>query len=251
MNFNKNTDNIAVTIPGFRLRKTAEGKLNIFNRKNEIHIATVAIDQNGQQDSKPAVYINKHSLEYAVKPWERVNFLGDGRLIYGPGNPGAFVYVMIVFVESDRDIRAFGKNLEDIVKTDDFSKTLSTIGTLINPSAQIITSIISPLTQLLSKALQKDSDNAILTQEGVFFRDKVPPYNVGDEFTYMNQHIEFSLRIIPLIKEIIPSPKTMTREGEALASLSLESENVLNLEKLGGEPVKIHIGFDDERNLNT
>jgi len=52
-----------------------------------------------------------------VRKGATVRMLGDGHLLYGPANPGEFVAMSVLIMESDRDLRTLGDELDKIVKS--------------------------------------------------------------------------------------------------------------------------------------
>jgi hypothetical protein len=234
MDFDRKKDHIAITVPYFRMRKSADG----LDRWNEINIATIAIDEKGQDNEGPAVYINMLKMEHPVKSWERVDFAGSGRLVYGPAQPGAFVYCAILFLESDNDSRDLGKLLREVAAGAEIKSIVTAVGALVNPTASIILSLLSPVAAIVGKVLEGSKDDIIYTQEGIFLRDIKPPYHIGDSFKRTNDFIESSLTVIPLLQS---SEAPMSFRRITALATGDGGNNALTLEALAGVPEKISL----------
>lgn len=234
MNFNKEIDHIAVGIPYFRMRHTADWPAKM----NEVNISTIAIDEVGIKSSTPSIHINSHALVNPVRSWERVDFAGDGgRLIYGPSNPGAFLFCACIYIERDDSSRDLGKQLEEVVKSDELQGITTALSSVPNPTAQLVTGLLSPVLKIVSKFLKSNKDDIIFTQQGTFFRDSRLPYNIGDSFTSSNKFIESSMKIIPLVNN--SSKKNSVLESSLLVNDSLAYS------KLAGEPHKLELKFGE------
>lgn len=227
MSFNKHTDEIAITIPAFRMRKSAD------LGKNEIGIITIAIDANGVSNPTPSVFTNSFFIPN-VKKWTWVKFGGQGRIVYGPKNPGSFVYYNVLFVESDQDVREFGDTLQEIFDSSEAKTIIQTLAT-INPTALLITSVVSALGKLVGKILSKNKNDLIYSTEGSFFQGTNPPYNIGDQFNTVGDHIECEIKVLPLIAN--NEEKNLAINGiESLVFEKTLINSELKLELLAGVP---------------
>ncbi len=214
---------IAIGIPGFRMRATADWPF----RMNEVTISTIAFDEKGVNGSAPSLQINTHELINPVQSWEEVKFAGEGgRLVYGPAEPGAFVYCAAIYVERDDKSRNLGAALEDAVHSDEVKQLMKSLKAIPNPTVQMVTSLAGPVTQLVARILKGNKDDLLFTHQGTFFQNTLPPYNAGDIFTAQNKYISSSLKVIGLDK----------RDG-------LESMTVSPLEQsiMGGQPKTISL----------
>ncbi len=194
MSFDSTKDKIAITIPEFTLKKNADG---FFNKYNEPYIVSLAVDESGK--ANPTIEFNFMPFP-KVRHGNTVKMLGDGHLLYGPKNPGNFVAVSVLFMESDSDMRELGKGLEGIVK----SKAAELgIGTLIkaNPGSAAILGILKEATQLIAGILKNNKDDELFRIEGSFLRDHPTPYHVNRKYENLgNDYIDVSMQVIPLSK---------------------------------------------------
>lgn len=193
MAFDKLASKLAITIPYFKLLKSADGVLEGNNRYNEPYIVSLAVDQAGPL---PAVAFNLMPFP-KVKPGESVQMLGDGHLIYGPKNPGDFVAVSVLVMESDSDVREKGEALEQFVKSKAVDLGLAAV-TAANAPAGTILGILKELTQFIAGRLKSNQDDELFRTEGTFLRDDIVPYHINRSYTPSNSFVSMQLKIIPL-----------------------------------------------------
>ena len=234
MSFNKNTDEIAITIPEFRMRKSAD------LGKNEIGIVTMAIDASGVANPTPTLHTNSFFIP-KVKRWTWVKFGGEGRIVYGPKNPGSFVYYSVLFVESDQDVRDFGNTVSSVFTSGEAKEIVKTLTTP-NPTSLLISTVVTELGKLVGKLLSENKNDLIFGTEGSFFRDLNPPYSIGDEFSTVGEQIECKIKVVPLMQTPAQPVADLGVPGarmlgvEATDVLAPPVSQVLALEKLAGVP---------------
>jgi hypothetical protein len=192
MAFNPSTDKIAITITEFTLKKSADG---IFGKYNEPYIVSLAIDEHGANNPK---------IDFNIMPFPKVavggkvKMLGDGHLLYGPKNPGQFVALSVLIMESDSDMRELGGRIAEIVG----SKAVELgVGAIVsaNPGSAAILGILKELTQLVAGELTQNKDDELFRIEGTFLRDHQVPYHVNRAYTGLgNDYIDLTMQIIPL-----------------------------------------------------
>ncbi|NBC58146.1 MAG: hypothetical protein GVY05_07690 [Bacteroidetes bacterium] len=189
--FNPHQDKIAVVVKSFTLKRKSEFFLDRFS---EPYIVSMAIDEQGAYDT---------SIDFNILPFpnvrknETVSFDGQGHLIYGPNNPGQFLAYSILFMESDKDVRDFGKIMENILKSEAVNlgakallKAAPTYSTAIN--------LLQNLTDLIAKQLQKNKDDELFRRNGTLLRDVKPPYDILRSYDSENDFIKTKTSIIPL-----------------------------------------------------
>jgi hypothetical protein len=189
--FEPNKSPIAVVIPEFALLKHVDGRLQ---RYCEPYIVSMAIDEGGA--CNPAIDFNFMPFP-KVRVRRKVRMLGDGHMLYGPKNPGSFLAVTALFMESDRDMQEIGKQVEGIVK----SKAVELgMGALVaaNPAASSVLAILKELSLFVSGLLRQNKDDELFRIEGTFLRDHPCPYHINREYDVGNDYIESKLRVIPL-----------------------------------------------------
>ena len=132
--------------------------------------------------------------------------LGDGHIVYGPKNPGEFVAVSILIMESDKDVQDFGKALEEIVKSNAVKLGISAI-VAANPGSAAILGIIKEMTQLLAGFLKNNKDDELFRTEGTFLRGHPVPYHINRSYELGNDFIKINLDVLPLKNHNGEGPK--------------------------------------------
>ena len=123
--------------------------------------------------------------------------LGDGHIIYGPKQPGEFVAVSILIMESDRDIREIGTQVEEIVKSKAVDLGIKAI-VATNPGAAATLGILKELTQIIAGLLKNNKDDELYRVEGTFLRDYMVPYHINRSYEVSNNYVNMNLNVLPL-----------------------------------------------------
>jgi len=192
MPFDPTTDNIAITIPKFTLKKNSDG---IFARYNEPYIVSLAVDEQGSANPK----IDFNIMPFPkVRPGNTVTMLGDGHLLYGPKNPGEYVALSVLIMESDDDMKDLGGKIVGVVESKAVDLGLSAI-IAASPGAAAILGILKALTEHVAGELKNNKDDELFRIEGTFLRDHSVPYHINRQYTGLgNEYIDMSMNIIPL-----------------------------------------------------
>ncbi len=191
MPFDPQTSKIAITIPHFKLLANAD---SIFDRYSEPYIVSLAVDE---ADTKAL------ELEFNLMPFPKVRkgatvrMLGDGHLLYGPANPGEFVAMSVLIMESDRDLRTLGERLDEIVKSKAVDLGVKAV-LAANPGSAAVLGVLKEMTQHIAGSLKNNKDDELFRTDGVFLRDSACPYHVDREYTLGNSWVDVTIRIIPL-----------------------------------------------------
>ncbi len=191
MAFDPNTDNIAITIPEFTLKKDTEGW---FDSYNEPYIVSMAVDESGK--ATPAIDFNVMPFP-KVQAGDKVEMIGDGHIVYGPKNPGKFVALSILVMECDDDVRETGKTVKELVESKALELGLKAV-IVANPGPAAVLGILKELTSFVAGQLEKNKDDKLFRLEGSFLRDHACPYHINRLYTRSNRYIELKTKVIPL-----------------------------------------------------
>lgn len=191
VNFDPNKDNIAVVVKEFTLKKKSEV---FFDKYSEPYIVSMAIDEKGA--SNPSIDFNVLPFPN-VKKGDKVSFDGQGHLIYGPKNPGQFLAYSIMFMESDKDVRDFGKLIEDIVKSEAINIAAKAV-LAAAPTYLTAITILQKLTELVAIQLQRNKDDELFRRNGTILRDVIPAYDILRTYESENDFINTKTAVIPL-----------------------------------------------------
>lgn len=189
--FDKMNDKIAFTMTELQLLRKADG---IFDRYSEPYVVSLAVDSDG---------VASRSIKWNVETWPKIAkggkcaLIGDGYMIYAPKNPGEFLAVSLLVMESDQDIRNFGKHLETVIKSEGVKLSLDVI-LASNPSSAGVLAALKELTSLVASSLQKNRDDMLFRVEGTFLRDTPNPYHINRQYQVGNDFISLTMGAIPL-----------------------------------------------------
>jgi hypothetical protein len=189
--FNKESDKIALTIPEFKLLKSADGP---FSRYSEPYIVSFAIDASGS--SGPCIHFNYMPFPKVARGGV-VTMLGDGHILYGPKNPGEYVAASVLIMECDQDIREMGKRIKRICESKATSLGLKSLY-LTNPAHAAIGELLKSITTFVASELKQNKDDELFRTEGTFLKNGVVPYHINRMYTLGNGHVEMKLKVIPL-----------------------------------------------------
>lgn len=197
MTFNSNTDKIAITVPEFTFKKGAGSILfeDITDLiYSEPYLVTVAIDSHNVSQSS----LNFNFIEYPnIRRGGTVKMLGDGHLVYGPGNPGEFVAVSVLLMESSREDKDLGEKVKAIVESKAVQLGITAAITT-NPTMSLALDLMLQLTKLIGDQLQQSQDTYLNHAAGVFFRDSSVAYSVNRQFINPNDFADLTVKVIPL-----------------------------------------------------
>lgn len=197
MTFNKDTDKIAITVPAFTFKKGA-GSIFLEDISDliysEPYLVTLAIDsQNFNQKA-----LNFNFAEFPnIRRGGTVEMLGNGHLVYGPKNPGDFVAVSVLLMESSRDSKDLGQDIKDIAESEVVDLARSSLAT-VDLNMSVVLKLMQELSKLVAKRLQNSKDTYLLRTEGVFLKDTSVPYSVNRQFTTNNEFADLTVKVIPL-----------------------------------------------------
>lgn len=209
MTFDRDNDKIAITVPSFTFKK---GAANILFEDitdllySEPYLVTVSIDSNGVIQNA----LNFNFAEYInIQRGGTVNMIGDGHLVYGPGNPGDFVATSILLMESNRDSRNKGEEISNIVKSKAVEMGISAAITA-RPDAGIALKLMHELLGLVAIQLKDSKDTYLFRTEGIFFKNTKVPFDVNREFIRGNDFADLTVKVIPLDAPNGQGPATET-----------------------------------------
>ncbi|WP_205700944.1 hypothetical protein [Jeongeupia sp. USM3] len=169
----------------------------------------MAIDTNGE--ANPEIDFNFMPFP-KVAPASTVTMLGDGHLLYGPKNPGEFIALSILMMESDADMQERGKLIKEIIESRAADLGISAI-IAANPGSAAIVGILKELASFVASALSKNGDDELFRAEGSFLRDQPNPYHINRSYEHQNDFVKVTIQIIPL--------ETPNGEGALVQALPL------------------------------
>ncbi|MBX7241543.1 MAG: hypothetical protein K1X92_07330 [Bacteroidia bacterium] len=193
--FQKKTDEIAITIPYFELKKSGD----FLGGMSEPYIISIAVSESTIKDGSSTLHLNNFYFPN-IKKCTRVNFGGVGRVIYGPQNPGKFVTYSILFMESDEDVRTAGENLSNFMNSTEI-KAISKVLSFANPTYGAAAEVVRQIGSLVGKFMKKNKDDELFRVEGTLLRDTEPPYYIGDTYESFNKFVYCPVHVMPVYLE--------------------------------------------------
>jgi hypothetical protein len=203
--FKKDQDKIAVVVKDFTLKRKSE---IFFDRYSEPYIVSMAVDQNGA--ANPSIDFNALAFPN-VKKGDTISFDGQGHLIYGPKHPGEFVAYSVMFMESDKDIRNFGQEMEKIIKSEAVNigaKALLAAA----PTYSTAITVIQKIAELVAEKMQRNKDDELYRRNGTLLRDVTPPFEILRTYKSENDFISTNIKIVPL-----SSSNSIGEQGKQIA----------------------------------
>ncbi|BDD08523.1 hypothetical protein FUAX_09550 [Fulvitalea axinellae] len=205
MEFDPTRDQIALTIPKFRLRHGAD------LGRNEVYIVSVAIDESGLANPQTALSFGVSTVIPNLKKWSWHHFGGDGFMFYGPKKPGSFVSYALYYMESDQTGRDVGAQLKTLIGNQEVKDAVSGIGSIAQMAgvaaskANLVTATLVNVAKVVAKLMADDQDDYLHLSHGTLFRDQIDgsePYHAGEEFRNPPAyHIEDIISVRALIQE--------------------------------------------------
>lgn len=190
MKFDPQRDCIAIVLSALKLRQSADG----LDRYSEPYVMVVGLEDTAGGETRFHCQLNAYSNVRAYQPLVAA---GEGILLYGPANPGAFVTLSVAIMESDADIRQAGQSLAAWV-----SQAAERVGAFsllaAQPGAVTARAVVEEVLGLVAKRMGDNQDDTLLTINGCWFRDRPVPYNIDSFSVHNNDFAEATLKVIPL-----------------------------------------------------
>jgi hypothetical protein len=200
MTFDRNNSKIAITVPSFTFKQGASNLLleDVTDLiYSEPYLVTVATDSKGVIQNA----LNFNFAEYLnVRRGGTINMIGNGHLVYGPDNPGDYVAISVLLMESNRDARVTGDEIASIVKSEAVEMGLiqKIADEAMNPKLDVTLKLMNQLLGYVATRLQDSKDKYLFRTEGIFFKDTPVPYEVNRQFVTGNEFADITIQVIPL-----------------------------------------------------
>jgi hypothetical protein len=199
MPFDPTQDDIAITLPCFKLLKHADGLLQ---RYCEPYIVSMAVDAGGRVD--PRMDFNFMTFPKVARGGI-VRMLGDGHLVYGPRNPGEFVAISVLVMEKDQDMVDLGTTLLSVVQSRAVEMGLHSVLTA-HPGYSAVVGVLKELTRLVAGSLKENKDDELFRTEGSFLRGHAVPYHINRSYEVGNDFVRLNLDVVPLERHNLQGP---------------------------------------------
>ncbi|MCT4706401.1 hypothetical protein MUA03_10855 [Enterobacteriaceae bacterium H16N7] len=192
MNFDPACDNIAIVLSALKLRKSSDG----LDKYNEPYIVVLAMDEHDAGNTRLAYQLKEF---HNVKAYEQIILAGDGVMLYGPANPGSFVTLSVMVMESDEDFKAVGAQIDSVITRLNAGLPTTNVAKM-QPGVAAAEMILQTALGELADVLSGNKDDYLLTVSGTWLRDTPTPYKIGSFSTHHNDFAEATLKVVPLIQ---------------------------------------------------
>jgi hypothetical protein len=152
---------------------------------NELYFTVLAWDLSGAQPLvyPPAGVETRARAVASVHPGDTITFIGDGIELWGVRPAVGALYLRILVMESDADVRAAGEALEAVrklISQSALTKSLAALaahgaGVAVAPAAaelEAVAAAASVLVQAIVALLQKNDDDVVAVFEGSYGADR-------------------------------------------------------------------------------
>lgn len=148
---------------------------------NELYVTAICWDLSGAAPIVfPAEQVKGDGLKtYNLKEREVVTFVGDGLQIWPSQHVVGGLYVRLVIMESDDDLRSVGESIADVhkaVKDSDLTKALAALAAASGVSAPLLAAVgaaADVLTTVVASALRKNDDDLVALFDGTYGAERI------------------------------------------------------------------------------
>ena len=172
------------------------------NATNEIYMAAVVWDLSGRA---PMVWPAKPLEDTAARTYnlekrQRVTFVGDGLQLWPSQKIRGGLYVRLILVESDDDVRAVGERLAEVhaaVKGSDLPAALAALAPIAGVSAPVVAAVAGAadlLTGVIARALQTNGDDLVALFDGTYGVENVTQSR-SDRYEQGGARIELAFQV--------------------------------------------------------
>jgi papain like protease len=148
---------------------------------NELYISTMVWDLSGQPPQVfPPLQLTSDALRfYRLEDGQTVPFVGDGLLLWPLQHIRGGLYVRIVVMESDQEVRDVGERMAAIhksVRESDLTKALGAVGLATGVTAPALAAVAAAadvLTGVIASALQNNGDDLVALFDGTYGAENV------------------------------------------------------------------------------
>lgn len=165
--------NVSLTLREIQLSESFDWAL-FGNAKNEIYVAAVAWDLSGRP---PCIWPPEPAKllpgTYDMEKGDRWRFVGDGLPLWTPGQVTGALYVRLVLMESDQEVRDLGKTIEKLHEAVDKSALPAALAALVAgaASAGTLTAIAQAawaVTGIVAGVLKDNGDDLVALFDGSY-----------------------------------------------------------------------------------
>lgn len=169
------------------------------NATDELYVAAVAWDLSGQP---PIVFPSSQADAlkgvYSVEPSQEVRFIGDGLLVWPQRPIVGGLYVRLLILENDDDVRNIGQRLAQLRATVAQHELAGALAALAaGPTGVMINAVVqaaASLAGVIGAVMQQDGDDLVALFDGTYGAEHVTESR-RDVYTQAGASIELSFEV--------------------------------------------------------
>ncbi len=187
---------------------------------NELYLTAVAWDLSGAPPRVfPPATIEPVQGVYRTEPGQRIEFVGDGLQLWPHQHITGGLYVRLLVIENDDDVRAIGTRLQqirDAVETHELTKVLAALA--VSPQAATIAAAGAAATALIGAIgdlLAADGDDVVALFDGTYGAEYVDASR-SDAYHQAGASIELRFEVggMPTSGQVLTvTPRRRTKPG--------------------------------------
>ena len=155
---------------------TLNRSFNLFQRTNQIYVSAISWDLSGKPPQLyPPVEVADAAWQppvMAMKPNETVKFLGEGIQLWPPQPIKGGLYVQLVVMESDDDLRKLGAKIKKVrraIEQSELASVLTTLGGAVTGGKLVaVEQAARALSRVVEVILQENKDDHVATFQGTY-----------------------------------------------------------------------------------
>ena len=166
---------------------------------NELYLSAVVWDLSGEP---PLIFPPKNAEAlkgtYSVEPGREIAFVGDGLLLWPMKPVVGGLYVRILVLENDDDVRAIGKRLDLLRrKVQEHELTAALVALASGATAGTLTAVAAAaasLTAVLASLLEADDDDLVALFDGTYGAERIAS-DRSESYRQRGASLDLQLRV--------------------------------------------------------
>jgi hypothetical protein len=187
--FNAQKDNIAIFLTHLRILKP----FNIVSQYLNPYIIAIVTDK---ADGKLKMSYRYFDFPNS-KVYQSIIKAESSVLVYGPNNPGEFVTLNLMLMDSDANIRLAGQDLDSLMNQ--AANKIDIVAALsANPAVPVITSLAEEIFKFVAAEMKKNNDDPIMFIYDSWLQGLTPPYGINQYKLHSGPAAELTLSVYPI-----------------------------------------------------
>lgn len=166
---------------------------------NELHVAAVSWDLSGNPPMVfPSSEVDALKGVYSTRPGEQIDFVGDGLMLWPQRKVVGGLYVRLMILENDDDVRTIGQRLSElrgVVAQHELATSLAALAA--GPTGVMINAVVqaaASLAGVIGAVMQQDGDDLVALFDGTYGAELVGESR-RDVYTQAGASIDLSFEV--------------------------------------------------------